>query len=808
MLSPVLLSPKRLLFLNPLRLTGAAPAAVAAASTVKSGGSTTFVAGNKCSLTAGSMFSARTTVNFWFEVWLSFSAVNTGTNQIIFMDSGGASTKGVIVYESAGKLVAKVADGTNAVTVTTATTLQANRWYHIVVNADRAGSLTIYLDSVSDASGSLAVVTGSVDSLVFPRIASNYGVTQFFGGSISCVRHGIGTALTAAQVTTLYNAKNLLPYASLPADIVTAIGVTGACWPLNENLIGDPAKVTGATVTARDVHGSNHLTFTQGEMVTNGTFGSALGAEWTLVAGAGSIALDAGAIKITQGGASEYLRAFQAVSTVSGMPYTYSISHVNNDDSDTYMECGVSSSKPGTDPASGWVGNLADDSVNVPGQTYTGTFTATSAATYIGVKNNGSATKYGSWDNISLKCNALTAANGPNTAIASDSVGTAHGTLSGFTSTGEVNNWVTRGSDFALYFDGTDDNVVCGNLGNVTRASFDVKSAIANQKLLTLANSTATAVSVVAGTLTFGASLTASNITVDGVAKTAAEAGALINDGTWHTVAFDLTSIAASSVKLGTDSSAFGNITLDNVTFSLSGSATHTYTFSDGPQGSASPNDPVLSWISDDSARSQLNQATFSARPIADYTKLASTLGVYFDGVDDYLSTTTIPFATGESGSIWGLIATNGTLATDQTILSFNDTASATRFLRLFVPANTRNLALGVRNNDTEDILTTDLSVRDTGSTFAVISNGSATSIWIDGLQATLTVTAGSNTGRWLDDVTGEDNFVLGCQVTSAGASKFLKGHLYAWDVTSQQLSRAKIRALANWARSYGVLPV
>jgi hypothetical protein len=58
--------------------------------------------------------------------------------------------------------------------------------------------------------------------------------------------------------------------------------------------------------------------------------------------------------------------------------------------------------------------------------------------------------------------------------------------------------------------------------------------------------------------------LTQSSLQIDSVSKTAAEAGALLNDNTWHQLTFSLVSISASDCRLGTDGTSFGDILLDD----------------------------------------------------------------------------------------------------------------------------------------------------------------------------------------------------------------------------------------------------
>jgi hypothetical protein len=141
-------------------------------------------------------------------------------------------------------------------------------------------------------------------------------------------------------------------------------------------------------------------------------------------------------------------------------------------------------------------------------------------------------------------------------------------------------NFPDRTGNWASSCDGTNDLIALGNVGNVSHIKIKFLSRPDNQEILNLQGSTATAVKVASGVLTFGASLSASNITIDGAAKSAADAGALINDNTWHTLEFDLTEIAGNDFNIGTDSSAYGDIIVQQLV--INSPATHTYSFTEG----------------------------------------------------------------------------------------------------------------------------------------------------------------------------------------------------------------------------------
>ena len=145
--------------------------------------------------------------------------------------------------------------------------------------------------------------------------------------------------------------------------------------------------------------------------------------------------------------------------------------------------------------------------------------------------------------------------------------------------------------------DGSAVNIALADLSlSITQLSMLVKLVSDNQVIATLQNSTATAISVVAGVLTFGGSLTVSAISVDGATVSAAAAGATLNDNAWHRVILTMTSISCSNVKLLTNSSTFGSVQISDVQFI--GSVTKYFPLQEGP-GTSNTNRDVH-WIGSD----------------------------------------------------------------------------------------------------------------------------------------------------------------------------------------------------------------
>ena len=122
---------------------------------------------------------------------------------------------------------------------------------------------------------------------------------------------------------------------------------------------------------------------------------------------------------------------------------------------------------------------------------------------------------------------------------------------------GNVNTWQGNGSDRFISL---------GDLKTYVRyISSWVKLNSDNQVLFSIQNSTATAISVTAGVLTFGGSLTGSNITVDGNSKTASEAGVLLNDNGWHLLTFELSEVSGSNFQIATDGTNYGNVAYSGI---------------------------------------------------------------------------------------------------------------------------------------------------------------------------------------------------------------------------------------------------
>ena len=215
-------------------------------------------------------------------------------------------------------------------------------------------------------------------------------------------------------------------------------------------------------------------------------------------------------------------------------------------------------------------------------------------------------------------------------------------TTAALTRNAETTNTYTTSGNFpapsgnnCLSFDGWDDVVTFGDLGNITNVTMRLQTRPTNQQLFTVNNNATGAVTVVAGVLTFGAGLTAGTITVDGVSKTAAQAGALINDLAYHTVSIDLTSVAASDFRLATNATDFGDIFVQSLS-----TTDHAWAFTEGTgtnlDDSVGANDGTISgatWSKDTYSGTIMLKGRWVGLP-REIPQYSEFFDVFFSGVD------------------------------------------------------------------------------------------------------------------------------------------------------------------------------
>lgn len=131
------------------------------------------------------------TSDFSLETVVNFSKL-TGDQYIMFCGSAGTGS-GIYLVLSAFNYFAQIGitntlSATSVINIFPIDDIEKNTWYHIIVTADRNGSLSAYLNSVLKSSNSIANSDGSL--IGYPTsIGSAYGYTNpYVGGNILLFR--------------------------------------------------------------------------------------------------------------------------------------------------------------------------------------------------------------------------------------------------------------------------------------------------------------------------------------------------------------------------------------------------------------------------------------------------------------------------------------------------------------------------------------------------------------------------------------------------------------------------------------------
>ena len=413
--------------------------------------------------------------------------------------------------------------------------------------------------------------------------------------------------------------------------------------------------------------------------------------------------------------------------------------------------------------------------------------------------------------------NTVTALGGPAKIIARDETSNAnHGALTDFGAS-SLSVWVSDdisdaiGSGYALKFDGTNDVVIVGDTGiTVTYVEFYLRSIVDNQEIFTLANSTATSVAVDSGVLIFGSSLTASSIEVDGVSKSAAEAGVLINDNTWHKVSFVLAAISASDFRMGAIYGAFGNILLDE--FKLNSTPDGHWKFDDGPQSQgAADGDPIQIYEDSSTNRKFFVSVTRAEQPqfASSVTAMNNRSAILYSG--GQLLQIAESYLTGSAGLFACVFRQTDQTLSNQRLLASSDIATANSRMSLMAYYRDGQNWTRFRHED-QNTVNYDMrsaetrTVVDTNYLLIVSSDGSALTIEINGVTQTPVMLGGtSNSGEWFGESADRDNIVIGA-LRHTGDGQYFSGYIARMLVCNEENSGQIANLRTNWANYYGII--
>jgi hypothetical protein len=165
--------------------------------------------------------------------------------------------------------------------------------------------------------------------------------------------------------------------------------------------------------------------------------------------------------------------------------------------------------------------------------------------------------------------------------------------------------------------------------------------------------------------------------------------------------------------------------------------------------------------------------------------------GVDFDGVDDYSKRLEGDFLTSQtSGTLSFWIKT--TVAHGAYFFAVSDEDSAARFFACLT-LDTGQASLYVHNNSGGSNIMKSTSSIDSGNWHHVVmqSNGSTTSMWIDGVSDTVIARNGTNDGRWFGWPAQTDNISIGAFIRSDG--------IFEGDVTMDEVRVSTAQLSSDW---------
>jgi hypothetical protein len=258
------------------------------------------------------------TTDLSIEVWFYRGS---SYPQAIYSDGGAASARGLTLSIVSNTVIGFYpSNGTGYVDGTVTVPALGTTWHHLVVSVNRTtGIATVYLDAVSAGTIDCSAKTGSWSGSVNKTVGAYYTNTSWWhGGAIAGMRLYVGNALTAADVATLYRNKEPVTYANLPADIKAKLGTQGADWPLTD----EPGS------TYQDLHGSNDLTFSSVELLSDTGFEARAGITGASFAapdkahlecahnaafdlGAGDVVITANLLLTTTGSEQQFIAKYQ-----------------------------------------------------------------------------------------------------------------------------------------------------------------------------------------------------------------------------------------------------------------------------------------------------------------------------------------------------------------------------------------------------------------------------------------------------------------------------------------------------------------
>jgi hypothetical protein len=217
-------------------------------------------------------------------------------------------------------------------------------------------------------------------------------------------------------------------------------------------------------------------------------------------------------------------------------------------------------------------------------------------------------------------------------------------------------------------------------------------------------------------------------------------------------------------------------------------------------------------WKMDDTAASTAvtdsssNGYHMAAQANADTLTTAGVIGtaLTFNGTSDYATIGSAPFAAHASGTIMLWVKADNPTVGEVYLFGTADPTVTSRYMGLKLVGTTGKVGVAQRNADTADNLD-GTSILQVGEWYhiALASDNSDYFLYLNGKAEVLTATSGSNTGDWLDSVTGAANLSIGAIVRSIVAG-FFDGTIDDVRYYSETLTQPQIEYIYRAQRDEG----
>lgn len=149
------------------------------------------------------------TGNFTIMAWVRRSS--TGGNQSIVSKNNNNTEGFRLFFNNENKIRMDLIEASSTDMVVSNTAISSTSDFNHIAVTRSGSTVTIYLNGVSDVTGSSSKNVSAVGSTVMVGNAVIDGVNNFFNGFIDEVRLYKGTALTAAQILSISRKKSLIP---------------------------------------------------------------------------------------------------------------------------------------------------------------------------------------------------------------------------------------------------------------------------------------------------------------------------------------------------------------------------------------------------------------------------------------------------------------------------------------------------------------------------------------------------------------------------------------------------------------------